>query len=198
MLANHREGHIRKRGIRIDLKRGEMGWSERELAKRWQWSRDKVRRYLNELCSENESKLIPQTSPQNKNVTSCYKIQNYSIYQDGQTTNNTTNNTTNRPQTDRKQDQNKNDKNDKNERKRILPEKFKLDSGMIQYAINKGVANDHKNIFEDFCLYHKKKGSKFVDWNAAWQTWIRNQVKWHGKGDTPKILTAADIEAMQQ
>jgi hypothetical protein len=123
MLANHKDGFIRKRNIRIDLKRGDLGWSERELADRWKWSRDKVRRFLNELCSENESKLIPQTAPQNKNITSCYHVSNYSLYQDGQTTDCTTDDTTDRPQTDRKQDQNKNVKNDKNDKEKpIVPE----------------------------------------------------------------------------
>jgi len=110
MLANHKDGHIRKRGIRVELKRGDIGWSERELSKRWKWSRDKTRRFLNELCSEHESKLIPQTEPQNKNITSCYSIVNYETYQGD----NTTDCTTNRPQTGHKQYQNKNDKNEKN------------------------------------------------------------------------------------
>jgi len=112
MLANHKDGHIRKRG-RIELKRGDIGWSERELSKRWRWSRDKTRRFLRELCSESESKLIPQTVPQqNKNITSCYSVVNYETYQGS----NTANCTTNRPQTDHKQDQNKNVKNDKNDK----------------------------------------------------------------------------------
>ena len=110
MLANHKPGFIRKRGIRVDLERGQMGWSERELSERWKWSRGKTRRFLSELCSEKESKMIPQIEPQKKNVTSKYNIVNYELYQD----NSTANSTTDGPQTDRKQYQNKNDKNDKN------------------------------------------------------------------------------------
>ena len=71
-----------------------------------------MRRFLNELCSNNEAKLIPQTRPQNKNITSCYTIVNYNTYQDSKTTDKTTD----RPQTDHKQDQNKNVKNEKNEK----------------------------------------------------------------------------------
>lgn len=121
MLANHKIGFIRKRGIRVDLKRGDIGWSERELSKRWKWSRNRVRRFLSELCSENESKLAPQTIPQKNNVTSLYNITNYDLYQgDG-----TTNDTTDGPQTDRKRYQNKNDKNDKNNN--ICPQSKILD-----------------------------------------------------------------------
>ena len=110
MLANHKDGFIRKRGIRVNLKRGDIGWSERELADRWKWSRGKVRRFLSELCSENESKMVQQTVQQNKFITSRYHIVNYNLYQgDG-----TVNSTANGPQTDRKRYQKKNVKNDKN------------------------------------------------------------------------------------
>lgn len=113
-LANHTDGFIRKRGIRINLKRGEVGWGERELAERWKWSRGKVRRFLTELCSENEQKLVPQTEPQNKNVISCYLIINYDLYQSNDTTEKPTSRTTNGPQTGHKRYQNKNEKNEKN------------------------------------------------------------------------------------
>jgi hypothetical protein len=119
-LANHEDGYIRKRGIKVEVKRGEVGWGERELAARWRWSRNKVRRFLFELCSEYESKMIPQTEPQNKNVTSCYLIVNYELYQGNGTAKGTTNDTTEGPQKDRKRYQNKNEKNEKNEKP--LPE----------------------------------------------------------------------------
>ena len=106
MLANHKGGYIRKRGIRIDLKRGDVGWSERELAKRWKWSRGKVGRFLADCCFSNKPKMIPQTGPQNKNVTSYYSIINYDRYQG--------NGPQNGPQTGHKQYQNNNDNNDKN------------------------------------------------------------------------------------
>ena len=52
MLANHAPGIIRKQGLRIDLDRGDVGWSECELAERWKWSRGKVRRFLDELKTD--------------------------------------------------------------------------------------------------------------------------------------------------
>jgi hypothetical protein len=42
LLANHRPGVIRVRGNRVDVKRGQVGWSQVALAKRWKWSRGKV------------------------------------------------------------------------------------------------------------------------------------------------------------
>jgi len=105
ILANHTDGYIRKRGIRIDLKRGDVGWSQLELAKRWRWSRGKVKRFLSELCSGNDPKMIQQNEHQNIKITSHYSIINYERYQsDGQQ---------NEHQTDIKRYRNKNDKNDK-------------------------------------------------------------------------------------
>ena len=118
-LANHDKGFIRKRGIRVDLNRGDIGWSERELSKRWKWSRGKTRRFLFELCSENEQKLTPQTEPQNKNITSRYSIINYERYQG----NGPQSEPQVIPQTDHKQYQNKKDKNDKKKKNKVfLPE----------------------------------------------------------------------------
>jgi len=35
--------------------------------------------------------------------------------------------------------------------------------------------------FEDFQDYHLKTGKKYKDWDAAWRTWTRNEVKFHGE-----------------
>lgn len=48
-LAQYQDGHIRVRGIRINLTRGQLGYSIEALAIRWKWSRGKVKRYLQEL-----------------------------------------------------------------------------------------------------------------------------------------------------
>ncbi len=48
LLANYKEGWIRKRGILVTVNRGQLGWSEVALAKRWKWSRGKVRRFFRE------------------------------------------------------------------------------------------------------------------------------------------------------
>ena len=112
MLANHKPGHIRKRGVRIDLQAGECGWSERELAARWQWSRGKIRRFFDEL--EKDERIERKTVPQKKNVTGLFKILNYCSMQ----TDGTTNDTTDGPQTDRKQYLNKNEKKEKKEKKK--------------------------------------------------------------------------------
>lgn len=76
LLANHKDGVIRKRGVKVIVERGQLGHSERTLAKRWKWSRGKVRRFLDEL------KMEQQVIPQKTNVTTLLTIVNYNEYQD--------------------------------------------------------------------------------------------------------------------
>lgn len=52
MLANYKAGYIRIKGERVDLQRGECGWSKLKLSKRWKWSRGKTERFLNELKND--------------------------------------------------------------------------------------------------------------------------------------------------
>ena len=84
-LANHRPGYIRMRGVKVDVDRGQVGWSERDLARRWKWSRNKVRKYTTEL-EETEH----QIKQQKNNVTTLITILNYDLYQGNGTPNDTT------------------------------------------------------------------------------------------------------------
>jgi hypothetical protein len=116
LIANHKNGNIKKRGIRLEIERGEVAWSELQLASRWKWSRGKVRRFLQYLVQQ---KMIAMVQQNNK-ITTKFKIINYDLYQSNDTTekilNDTTDSTTNGHQTDIKRYKNKNDKNVKNEK----------------------------------------------------------------------------------
>lgn len=105
-LANHKDGFIRKRGIKVIVKRGQLGWSEYSLAERWKWSRGKVRRFLTEL------QTVQQIELQTDSVTTLITIINYDKHQSGDTAKRTTNGTTNGHQTDTN---NKNNKYSSNE-----------------------------------------------------------------------------------
>ena len=39
-------------------------------------------------------------------------------------------------------------------------------------------------MFEHFKDHHLAKGSKFVDWKRAWQTWVRNDATYHKQKNT--------------
>jgi hypothetical protein len=105
--ANHQDGSFWVRGNEVEIKRGQLGWSEITMADRWSWSRDKVRRFLGWL--ESESQIRQQKST----ITTIISIVNYDRYQP----NDTTNKTAERQQKDSRQDTNKNDKNEENEKK---------------------------------------------------------------------------------
>lgn len=104
LLANFADSMIRKRGIKVEVRRGQVGLSERELAERWGWSRGKVRRFLNEL--ETVQQIEPQNEPQKNNVTSLITITNFDRYQIEEPQNEPANGTTDGPQTGRRIAQN--------------------------------------------------------------------------------------------
>lgn len=103
-MAAHEPDHFFARGVRVEVERGQLGRSEITLAKRWGWSRGKVRRFLRELESKTEQKIVQQKT----NVTSLITILNYDKYQfrgtaDG-TASSTASGTPNGTQTIREQD----------------------------------------------------------------------------------------------
>lgn len=105
MLANHAPNYFRNKGRRVEVERGQLGWSQVALAVRWQWSRGKVDRFLSEL--ENDGKIAQQ-----KNfTTSLITILNYELYQGDDTAD--------EQQTGQQTDTNKNVKNGKNVKNRV-------------------------------------------------------------------------------
>jgi len=93
--ANHKDGEINIRGNIIHIKRGQIGWSQITMAKRWRWSRQKVRRFLeyliieqmisidnSEITPRQLRKTIQQNRQQKKSkLTSITTIINYEQYQ---------------------------------------------------------------------------------------------------------------------
>lgn len=109
LLTNHKPGHIRlKNGEIVQINRGECGWSMESLAKRWQWSRGKVKRFFDYLKNE---KMIQQTDIPKVTI---IKVLNYERFQ---------NDTSNGHQIVHQTDTNNNGKNDKNNTTTILEEK---------------------------------------------------------------------------
>ena len=84
LLANHKPGFMRVRGLRIEINRGQVGYSMVTLAARWKWSRGKVERFLDELEAEQ------QIEQQKNRVTTLISILNYETYQGDEATNEAT------------------------------------------------------------------------------------------------------------
>jgi len=104
LIANHKDSFFYLRGIKIDVKRGQIARAETALAKKWGWSREKVRLFLRTL------KTRQQIDIDKSKLISIVTIINYDEYQADQTTNQTTNQTHTRMY-----------KNEKNVNKTISP-----------------------------------------------------------------------------
>lgn len=73
--ARYAAGRITYRGVTVELARGEVAWSEEYMAKRWRWSRGKVRRFLAKL--ESEQQIVQRKS----NLTTVIAITNYDAFE---------------------------------------------------------------------------------------------------------------------
>lgn len=76
LLANHKDSFFYKRGVKVEVKRGQLARSEVELSDRWKWSRTKVRKFLNDLKKEQQINVSKSF------VTQVVTINNYSKYQE--------------------------------------------------------------------------------------------------------------------
>lgn len=61
-------------------------------------------------------------------------------------------------------------------RRHRIPDNFSLSKAMGSYAMEQGMPDRATVLaqFETFTLHHQARGSTFVDWPKAWQTWCRN------------------------
>ena len=75
LLANFEDSMFFVRGNEVQVKRGQIAWSESKLGKRWKWSRDKVRRFLRWLKTRQQ--IIQHNSP----ILNIIEIVNYNEYQ---------------------------------------------------------------------------------------------------------------------
>jgi len=62
-----------------------------------------------------------------------------------------------------------------------LPKDIFLSDKMKAYVKSQGCDNSNhaEQLFEDFKINHLKRGTKWVDWTAAFYTWVRNDKKWN-------------------
>jgi len=68
------------------------------------------------------------------------------------------------------------------------PEIFPITDQMKAYAQKKGFSGDLQNLSEKFLNYHRAKGSKFIDWNAAFRNWILKEIEFHPAAATDQPL----------
>jgi uncharacterized protein YdaU (DUF1376 family) len=69
-----------------------------------------------------------------------------------------------------------------------LPEGWKLPRDWGVWAVEKGLSDPAiRHEAEAFANYHRAKGSLMADWQAAWRTWINNQIKFAAERQRPKV-----------
>lgn len=180
IITNHKDGYFYKRGIRVEVKRGQSGYDIETLAKRWKWSRGKVERFLNDLETDK------QITRQKTNVTTIISICNYDEYQSDD-----------KPKRSTTVKQTDTNKNDKEENTNVFSDNWRTNFENYRANCKKGFneayydevfiakmeyyypqLNIKKSIeltFENWCTpdgWNEKKKSKTVkiDWKAT----IRN------------------------
>ena len=167
MLANHEDGFIRVRGHRIEIKRGQVGWSQESLAKRWKWSRKKVSNFLQEL-----QEMEQQIEQQKNNFSSIITIVNYDLYQQKEQQNEQQKHSKSTAKAQQKHT-NKNDKNEKNNKNLfIVPSVEEIQT----YCHERKNKIDAQYYF-DYQTARKwilKGGQKIKDWKAVIRTWEKN------------------------
>lgn len=58
------------------------------------------------------------------------------------------------------------------------PDRFEVTPDLWDWALGVGLPEDRiESETAQFLEHHHAKGSRFIDWVAAWRTWIRNAVK---------------------
>lgn len=71
-----------------------------------------------------------------------------------------------------------------------LPEIFPMTARHKRYAAERGIGTERADdIFDNFKSHHTAKGSTMIDWDAAWQTWVGNEVKFSAARLSPKAAS---------
>lgn len=53
---------------------------------------------------------------------------------------------------------------------------------------------EYQTALEHFVQHHRSKGSKFVDWQSAWGTWVLNSAKYKGHSNGKANRTGSNIQ----
>lgn len=174
LLANHKPSKIMIRGIEISIERGQLAYSELTLAKRWKWSRGKVRRFLSYLSQ----KTVQQIKQETNNITSIITILNYESYQgnEQQMEHQVVHQTV--QQTDTKRYTNNNVKNVKNDNKKYITpllgefKNVKLTSDELEKLKSK-FNGSYQDKIENLSQYLASKGKKYKSHYATILNWDR-------------------------
>lgn len=83
-------------------------------------------------------------------------------------------------------------------RAHAAPAELEITQRMIDWldTVPGNMAIDMVYETEKFLDYHRAKGTKFVDWTAAWRNWMRRAVEWAPKRGSKEALNAVTPQAV--
>jgi hypothetical protein len=182
---------LRYKGHVVELKRGQLAVSVRDMGDRLEWSKDRVYRFLNTLA--NRDMIATATATGVNIITIC----NYNDYQPSREQAATLPLFEARQDRDSTATQN-NESNEGNEgrdregRERAprskpgtqIPSDWKPDSpvsGNAGKIVARWDERRFNSVLDAFTDHHKAKGSVMKDWNAAFRKWVTNEDAWKGQ-----------------
>lgn len=72
-------------------------------------------------------------------------------------------------------------------KRQTIPPQYPMTNRHKEYAAERGLANGHAElIFENFRNHHAAKGTLMLDWDAAWRTWVGNEIKFSAGRAPPR------------
>jgi len=70
----------------------------------------------------------------------------------------------------------------------VMPDDFTLSDELLDYADSKGMGQkEAEGLFEEMQLWSRSTGGKYLDWNAAFQNWVRRRVADKPRGQAPPV-----------
>ena len=173
LLANHKDGFFRCRGVQVKVSRGQCGHGAVALSKRWKWSRGKVIRFLNEL--ENDHRIVQQKT----NVTTLITIIKYREYQSKQDSKQSANG--------QQTDINNNDNNGNNihhPTREAISHEFQPTMETINYARARQLPNpSDQKILDDFINTNQSSNWTSANWQSEYRKFLP---KWLMKNERSK------------
>lgn len=150
LLVNHEDSKIYFRDSVYDIKRGQHITSELKLAQAWGWSRNKVRKFLDDLKKE---QMIELKKDKRKTTLT---VVNYDGYQDNKTTKGTTDSTTDGTSESQQKDINNKDNNDNKENKENKEKIYVMTQQQEQFInILKTVSDYAVDLEKDIAMYSR-------------------------------------------
>lgn len=199
MLANREDRQTVVGGNTVTIKAGQRITSVRRLAERWNWSVNKVRRYLATL--EREGMIHKESD----NHSTLLTVVNYEVYQGQCNTDEYTDGTQVNTQTEHERihtrHTNKKERSKEEENKRIYGEyrHVRLTDDEHQKLISDFGETDTREAIRFLDEYIEMKGYKVKSHYLAMRKWVYRAIKEdRAKKKTPMMETGTDYEALME